>query len=158
MQAEWQSQAAIKIKRALAGGTCFTVMALCIGTSAPAAHASDRALVVNACWEYKLFRDPDIDGAIETKLAFSHLICFHPRGRVTGVTFHAHDACDWIHRYKMTNHATFFDDEVFGHVLSVDPHRMVVAVGDEQRTYRYVCRTTAENIQCDRLRERRFRR
>jgi hypothetical protein len=31
--------------------------------------------------------------------------------------------------------------------FSVDQHRMIIADGDEPRTYRYVCRTKAENIE-----------
>jgi hypothetical protein len=133
-------------------------MALCVGTSAAPACASDLALIVNACWEYKHFRERDIKGAIETKLAGSQLICFQPGGRAAGLTFHRDDAWDWSYGYKIANHVIFLRDEVFGRVLSVDLHRMIIADGDEQRTYRYVCRTMAENIQCERLRERHFRR
>jgi len=131
---------------------------LCIGITAALARESNLALIANACWEHKRFRERDIHGGIETKLVGSQLICFQPGGRAAGLTFHGHDAWDWSARYKIANQAIFLDGEVFAYVLSVDQHRMIVADGDEQRTYRYVCRTRAENIQCERLRERHIRR
>ena|SRR5215471_8232681 len=142
MQTTWQSKRAIEVRRALAGGACFAV-ALCIGTSAAPAYASDLALIANVCWEYKHF--------IETKLDASHLICFQRGAWATGVSFHGHDGWDWSVRYKIVNRIIFLDGETWRSVLSVDQHRMILADGDEQRTYRYVCRTKAESIQCERL-------
>jgi hypothetical protein len=127
-------------------------VALCIGTSRAPAYASDLALIANACWEYNRFINRDIRGAIVTRLDFSHLICFQRRGWATGVTFHAGDGWDWSHRYKIANRIIFLDGERWCSVLGVDQHRMNIADGDEQRTYRYVCRTKAEDIQCERLR------
>jgi hypothetical protein len=158
MTAECSSKCATEIRTALARGACLAAMALCVGTSAVPARASEVALIANACWEYKRFIERDIRGAIETKLDGSHLICFQPRGWATGETFHGHDAWDWSVRYKIANHVIFLDDEVFGRVISVDLDRMIVADGDERRSYRYVCRAAAKNIQCERLRERHFRR
>jgi hypothetical protein len=150
MRAELSPQCATKIRRALAGGACFAV-ALCVGTSATPACASDLALIANACWEYKRF-------TIETKLDFSHLICFQRRGWATGFTFHGHDSWDWSHRYKIVNRIIFLDGERWSSVLSVDQHRMIIDDGEEQRTYHYVCHTKAENVECERLREHHFRR
>jgi hypothetical protein len=144
MQSELPRQCATEIGRALAGGVCFTV-ALCIGTSAAPAYASDLALIADACWEYKRFS--------ETKLEASHLICFQRGGWATGISFHGYDSWDWNVRYKIVNRFIFLDGERWSSILSVDQHRMIIANGDEQRTYRYVCRTKAENIECERLRE-----
>jgi hypothetical protein len=147
MRAKLPPQCATKIRRALAGGACLAV-ALCIGTSAAPAGASDLALIANACWEYKR-----LDAS-----HFSHLICFQRGAWATGFTFHGHDGWGWSHRYKIVNRIIFLDGERWSSVLSVDQHRMIIDDGEEQRTYRYVCRTKAENVQCERLREHHFRR
>jgi hypothetical protein len=106
MQAELPLQCATEIRMALARRACFAV-ALCIGTSAAPAYASDLALIANTCWEYKRFIERDIRGAIETRLDASHLICFQRRGLATGVSFHGHDGWGWSVRYKIVNRIIF---------------------------------------------------
>jgi hypothetical protein len=136
-------------------GTCIAATALCIGTTAAPAGKSERVLITNACWEYKHFRQMDVRGAIVTRLAQSQLICFQPGGLATGASFDVRDGWDWAYRYKIANHAIYLAGEVWGHVLDVDRHRMLVGgLADDPRIYRYVCRTTAESIQCDRLHRR----
>jgi hypothetical protein len=141
----------LEVRRGIARGTCAAAIALCIGITDSVAGASDLALIANACWEYKRFSERDVRGAVETKLVASQLICFQPRGWATGLSFHGHDAWDWSYRFKIANHMIFLGGEEFGRVLNVGPHRMTVAHEGEPRTYRYVCRTKAESIQCERL-------
>jgi hypothetical protein len=45
----------------------------------------------------------------------------------------------------------FINGKKLARVFGVDPHCVIVDFGDEQRTYRYVCRTKAESFQCERL-------
>jgi hypothetical protein len=123
---------------------CFATTALCIGMTAARAGPSERALIANACWEYKHFSERDMR---------SVSICFQPGGLAAGESFHGTDAWGWNSRYKIADHQIFLHGEVWGHILGVDWHRMIIGgQDDEPRTYRFVCRTTAESIQCERLR------
>jgi hypothetical protein len=94
------------------------------------------------CWEYK---NPD------PKYMNSHLVCFSLKGRVAGVTFDAGDGWDWQNNYSLKKDEISFDGKFWGRIQQIDGQKMEIESNWKILTYKFICRTKKQNIQCERL-------
>jgi hypothetical protein len=100
------------------------------------------------CWEYDRFGVTPYSGEKEVRIG-SHLMCFNGKGGMTGVTFDAGDGWDWSQAYAIEGNQVVTGEDGF-RIIEIGDKQMMIEESGKSRTYRLVCRTTREDVQCER--------
>jgi hypothetical protein len=132
--------------------TCISVPSLGMAAQQGIAR-HDRVKIIGACWERDLIAPASAPGGAARSLKGSHLICFKRKGRSAGVSFDMAEleGWDWEFPYRFVGRDIVVHDRSLGRLQAVEPKRMILVKDGEAIEYRYVCRTKAEDIQCERL-------
>jgi hypothetical protein len=121
--------------------------------ASPGIARHERVKIIGACWERDQLAPASAAGAAARTLKGSHLICFKRNARSAGVSFDMAEleGWDWEFPYKFAGRDIVVHGKSLGRLQAVEPKRMILVKDGETIEYRYVCRTKAEDIQCERL-------
>jgi hypothetical protein len=125
-----------------------------VTAASPGITRHDRVKIIGACWERDLLVPVSAQGTAARTPRGSHLICFKRNGWSAGVSFDLAEleGWDWTFRYRFAGRDIVVHDRSIGRLQAVEPKRMILVRDGETIEYRYVCRTKAEDVQCERLR------
>jgi hypothetical protein len=118
------------------------------------------------CWIFQRTIESPVGQHHPGTMTFNSSVrCYRTDGYVTGVTFDAGDGWDWSHRYYVRGSALFSDDSgvapgswrhnfVHTQFRLVGRRLITTDTHGAQRTWSLLCRSDAQDVQCQRLHQR----